>query len=86
MGETIAKEDLGGPKVALASGLIHNVADDDAGALDLVRTYLRYFPSSAWSYPPATATATATTSGRVRSRSCSTSFPATAAGSTTCGT
>ena len=52
MGETITKEDLGGPTVALASGLIHNVADDDAGALDLVRTYLRYFPSSAWSYPP----------------------------------
>jgi acetyl-CoA carboxylase carboxyltransferase component len=52
MGETITKEDLGGPKVALASGLIHNVADDDAAALDLVRTYLRYFPSSAWSYPP----------------------------------
>jgi acetyl-CoA carboxylase carboxyltransferase component len=38
--------------VALASGLIHNVADDDAGALDLVRGYLRYFPTSAWSYPP----------------------------------
>ena len=52
MGETITKEDLGGPGVALASGLIHNVADDDAGALDLVRSYLRYFPSSAWSYPP----------------------------------
>ncbi len=52
LGETITKEDLGGPAVALASGLIHNVADDDAGALDLVRTYLRYFPSSAWSYPP----------------------------------
>ncbi len=52
MGETITKEDLGGPKVALASGLIHNVAGDDAEALDLVRTYLRYFPSSAWSYPP----------------------------------
>jgi methylmalonyl-CoA decarboxylase subunit alpha len=52
MGETITKEDLGGPKVALASGLIHNVAEDDAGALDLVRAYLRYFPSSAWSYPP----------------------------------
>ena len=38
--------------MALPSGLIHNVAADDAGALDLVRTYLRYFPSSAWSYPP----------------------------------
>jgi acetyl-CoA carboxylase carboxyltransferase component len=50
--ETISKEDLGGPSVALPSGLVHNVADDDALALDLVRTYLRYFPSSAWSYPP----------------------------------
>jgi len=52
LGEQITKEELGGPQVALASGLIHNVADDDAGALDLVRRYLRYFPSSAWSYPP----------------------------------
>jgi len=52
MGEEITKEDLGGPGVALKSGLIHNGADDDQGALDLVRAYLRYFPSSAWSYPP----------------------------------
>ena len=29
MGEQITKEDLGGPGVALASGLIHNVADDE---------------------------------------------------------
>jgi acetyl-CoA carboxylase carboxyltransferase component len=52
LGEKISKEDLGGPDIATASGLIHNIADDDADALDLVRTYLRYFPSSAWSYPP----------------------------------
>jgi methylmalonyl-CoA decarboxylase subunit alpha len=52
LGEEITKEDLGGPSVALASGLIHNYADDDQGALDQVRAYLRYFPSSAWSYPP----------------------------------
>jgi acetyl-CoA carboxylase carboxyltransferase component len=52
MRETITKEDLGGPAVALASGLIHNVAEDDADALDQVRAYLRYFPTSAWSYPP----------------------------------
>ncbi len=51
LGETISKEDLGGPGVAIASGVIHNVADDDARAIDLVRGYLRYFPSSAWSYP-----------------------------------
>lgn len=52
LGEKISKEDLGGPEVAIASGLIHNLADDDEGALDLIRTYLAYFPSSAWSYPP----------------------------------
>jgi acetyl-CoA carboxylase carboxyltransferase component len=55
MGEEITKEDLGGPAIALRSGLIHNVAHDDKAALDLVRAYLRYFPSSAWSYPPDTA-------------------------------
>lgn len=52
LGETITKEDLGGPGVALASGLVHNVAESDERALDLVRKYLSYFPSSAWSYPP----------------------------------
>ena len=52
-GEDISKEDLGGPNVALASGVIHNVADDDEAVLDDVRRYLSYFPSSAWSYPSA---------------------------------
>jgi len=52
LGETITKEELGGPTVAIPSGLIHNAASDDPGALDLVRRYLTYFPSSAWSYPP----------------------------------
>lgn len=52
LGEQVTKEDLGGPSVAVASGLVHNAAPDDGSALDLVRTYLGYFPSSAWSYPP----------------------------------
>ena len=52
LGERVTKEDLGGPGVAIASGLVHNSAPDDAAALDFVRAYLRYFPSSAWSYPP----------------------------------
>lgn len=50
-GEDVSKEDLGGPAVALASGVIHNVADDDEAVLDDVRRYLAYFPPSAWSYP-----------------------------------
>jgi acetyl-CoA carboxylase carboxyltransferase component len=55
-GEDISKEDLGGPAVAIASGLVHNVAADDRAALEQIRRYLRYFPASAWSYPPATDT------------------------------
>src|ERR1700741_3374186 len=51
-GEDISKEDLGGPSVALASGVIHNFAEDDEALLDDIRRYLSYFPSSAWSYPP----------------------------------
>ena len=50
-GEEISKEDLGGPDVALPSGVIHNVAEDDEAVLDDVRRYLSYFPPSAWSYP-----------------------------------
>lgn len=52
LGESVTKEELGGPSVAIASGLIHNAAADDRSALDLVRRYLGYLPSSAWSYPP----------------------------------
>lgn len=52
-GEDISKEDLGGPSVALASGVIHNLAEDDEGVLDDIRRYLSYFPPSAWSYPTA---------------------------------
>lgn len=51
-GEDISKEDLGGPDVALTSGVIHNYAEDDETVIDDVRRYLSYFPSSAWSYPP----------------------------------
>jgi acetyl-CoA carboxylase carboxyltransferase component len=51
-GEDVSKEDLGGPDVAVASGVIHNVADDDVDALEQIRRYLGYLPSSAWSYPP----------------------------------
>ncbi|BBX93624.1 acetyl-CoA carboxylase carboxyltransferase subunit [Mycolicibacterium boenickei] len=51
-GEDISKEDLGGPNVALASGVIHNYAEDDETVIDDIRRYLSYFPSSAWSYPP----------------------------------
>jgi acetyl-CoA carboxylase carboxyltransferase component len=50
-GEEISKEDLGGPEVALPSGVVHNLAEDDESVLDAIRKYLSYFPPSAWSYP-----------------------------------
>lgn len=52
-GEDVSKEDLGGPDIAVPSGLIHNLAETDEGVLDEIRRYLSYFPPSAWSYPPA---------------------------------
>jgi acetyl-CoA carboxylase carboxyltransferase component len=52
LGEEVSKEALGGPGVAVASGLVHNVAPDDVAALEMIRHYLSYFPSSAWSFPP----------------------------------
>lgn len=51
-GEDVSKEELGGPGVALPSGVIHNVAESDEEVLDDIRRYLSYFPPSAWSYPP----------------------------------
>jgi acetyl-CoA carboxylase carboxyltransferase component len=53
LGQDITKGDLGGPHVSVLSGVIHNVTADDKAALDVVRDYLGYFPSSAWGYAPA---------------------------------
>ena len=53
-GEEISKEELGGPGVAVPSGVVHNVAEDDEAVLDDIRRYLSYFPPSAWSYPSGT--------------------------------
>ncbi len=50
-GEDISKEDLGGPSVAVRSGLVHNLAGDDVTAIAQIKQYLSYFPSSAWAYP-----------------------------------
>lgn len=52
IGEDVTKEELGGPAVALASGLIHNLADDDRDALDQIRRWLAYLPSSCHAPPP----------------------------------
>ncbi|MEE3328559.1 MAG: carboxyl transferase domain-containing protein, partial [Myxococcota bacterium] len=53
IGEKVDKQELGGPAVHVKrSGVAHNVAEDEASALEMARTYLSYLPSSAWEYPP----------------------------------
>lgn len=52
LGEDVTKQELGGPGIAVASGVIHNVAADDASLLADIRTYLSFFGSSAWERPP----------------------------------
>lgn len=47
LGEDVDAATLGGPAVALASGLIHNVAPDDATALAMIRQWLSYLPPAA---------------------------------------
>ena len=52
LGEEVTKAELGGPGVAIASGVVHNVAADDIALLADIRTYLSFFGSSAWERPP----------------------------------
>jgi acetyl-CoA carboxylase carboxyltransferase component len=52
-GEKVDKHDLGGPAVHVnTSGVVHNRAAGDSEALEAARSYLRYFPQSAWQAPP----------------------------------
>jgi acetyl-CoA carboxylase carboxyltransferase component len=49
IGETVTKEQLGGPQVHVAvSGVAHNLAADDPAAIEMTRRYLSYFPNNAW--------------------------------------
>ena len=82
MGETITKEDLGGPEVALASGLIHNVADDDA-ARARPRAHLPPLLPVVGVVVPARR-CDGDDVGRASCPRCSTSSRATAGASTTC--
>lgn len=56
-GEKVTKEELGGSKIhTRISGVADNEAADEHAAMDLVRDYLSYFPSSAWLSPPVSET------------------------------
>ena len=72
-GEDVTKEALGGPAVAEASGVVHNVVADDVEAIALARRYLAHFPVNAWDVPPWRETGP--TPARGRSTSWSSSHP-----------
>jgi acetyl-CoA carboxylase carboxyltransferase component len=50
-GKKLTKEELGGWKVHLKSGVVNNVAEDEADALAQVRAFLSYLPANAWEVP-----------------------------------
>ena len=53
MGQKVTKEELGGTAVHVdGSGVAHNRAPDDGAALQMLRSYLSYFPTNAWQAPP----------------------------------
>ena len=55
LGEKRTKDELGGARVHLRSGVVDNVADDEAGALDQIRRFLSYLPTNVWELPPVVA-------------------------------
>ena len=53
LGIEIHKHDLGSYKVHVEhTGVIHNVAEDEADALRQIRTFLSYLPANVWQLPP----------------------------------
>lgn len=53
LGQTISKEDLGGPAVAVnKSGAIHNVAETEEDALEQIKRFLSFMPQNVWELPP----------------------------------
>jgi acetyl-CoA carboxylase carboxyltransferase component len=53
LGVEMTKQQLGNFEVqAKASGVVHNVAEDEADALRQVRRFLSYLPANVWQLPP----------------------------------
>jgi len=51
IGRYIPKEELGGWKVHAYSGLVDNVAEDEADCIEQMRTFLGYLPQNVWQIP-----------------------------------
>ena len=51
-GESVAKEELGGPDVHGRNGVVDNVAEDEADVWRQIRAFLSYLPSNVWEGAP----------------------------------
>ena len=51
-GHEINHEELGSAKVHAKNGVIHNVVENEEGALDDIRQFLSYMPNNVWEMPP----------------------------------
>jgi len=51
LGEKLTKEELGGPKIHLRSGVVDNLARDEADVMDQIRRFLGYLPLNASHMP-----------------------------------
>ena len=51
LGEKLTKEELGGAKIHLRSGLVDNVAEDEPGVIDQIRRFLSYLPRNVSEMP-----------------------------------
>ncbi len=54
-GKPVTKEELGGAQVHGRSGVVNNVAVDEADALRQIRSFLSYLPANVWEAPPVAA-------------------------------
>src|SRR5262245_2925176 len=52
LGESVSKEELGGAEVHSRSGVVQNVAEDEADAWRQIRAFLSYLPSNVWESAP----------------------------------
>jgi acetyl-CoA carboxylase carboxyltransferase component len=52
LGTSTSKEELGGAQVHAKSGVVDNVAEDEADVWRQTRRFLSYLPLNAWSAPP----------------------------------
>ena len=52
LGQDLSKDELGGARIHARSGVVDNVARDEADALDQIRRFLSFLPTNVWQLPP----------------------------------